>query len=332
MSGGPSFVRKPGVYRSNLELTTSLGNNFIDAKEQFAPAHGINGDAAAAQNGLQNGDAIHGRVSQNGDNHNGNGDANGHDKRHARNTPLSLWTERDGDVLYVPRINWGRAGLQEEPSQYDITVKLFFLGGNVPASERAAHAGEALDLTLKELRVPSINLLIVSYPGMSFDGDCEWEADKLNSAQGDDEAEYAAWSAVEELHHRGLVEKLGIAEFGSQKLARFLKRVRVPPTVDQINIKNCCNVPPPLTQLAKEQGIELLVHGDCTNILSEGTLRGLLGHGDGGAGVLAGPGTAAEGLRGDLTPQWVVKYTAVVRNRGVIENMGFFAGAQLNEA
>lgn len=192
-----------------------------------------------------------------------------------------------------------------------------------------------------------MSLLIVSFPGMSFEGDCEWEADKRNAAQGDDAAERATWrDAIEPLvleedddepptaRDAVVVQKVGIAEFGSEKLARFLagEGLRVKPSVDQINIKNCCNVPPPLVKLAKEEGVELFVHSDCTDVLPKGTLRELLGQGVRGAGVLADPGEGVEeGLRGDLTPEWVVKYTAVVRDRGVIENKGYFAGAVLNE-
>ncbi len=174
-----------------------------------------------------------------------------------------------------------------------------------------------------------MDLLIVSFPGMSFEGDCEWEADKQNAGQGNIDDEIASWSAVEELHRAGLAKKLGLAEFGTEKLSRFLQAVQVRPAVNQINLKNCCNVPPPLAKLAKEQGIDLLVHSDCTDILPKGTLRELLGPGLGGAGLLADPATGAGGLQGDLTPQWVVKYTAVVRDRGVIEYKGYFAGAGL---
>lgn len=311
VSGGPSIIRKPGSYRSNLELTNSLRSNFLSAQQDYAvtPTGDLNGNGTANGNG----------------NGNVNGNGNG---SHSDKTPVSLWTAQDGHALYVPRIDWAAAGLQEEPSQYDITVKLFFLT-NAPASERAQHAREALDLTLKELGVPCVDLLVLSYPGMSFDGDCEWEADKMNAGQGNDDLECATWAAAEDLHRQGLVKNLGIAEFGSEKLARFLKRVQVRPTVDQINIKNCCNVPPLLVELAKEKGITLLVHSDCTDILPKGTLRELLGQGLQGAGVLADPDAANGGLRGDLTPQWVIKYTAVVRDRGVIENKGYFAGAEL---
>ncbi|OAA68156.1 glutamate-cysteine ligase modifier subunit [Niveomyces insectorum RCEF 264] len=316
----------------------------------------------------------------------GNGHANGgadHKKRRRRQPPLAAWTYREGSVLYVPRIDWplnagadvetrssssgssSSGGLQEEETQYDITVKLFFLP-QASVADRAQYAEEALALVFRELGVDRIDLLVLSFPGMSFEGDCEWEADKINALQGNDDEEVATWAATAETFAKqGRVRRLGVAEFGSEKLARFLDRVAVPPAVDQINVRNCCNVPPPLVALAKDKGIELLVHTDCTDILPPGTLRELLGPGPRGAGVLAdgnsskrpvgakdgnngtgmhevgntsrgSPSTTEstdaappDALSGDITPQWVIKYTAVVRNRGVIENMGYFAGAGL---
>ncbi|ROV96271.1 hypothetical protein VMCG_07699 [Cytospora schulzeri] len=327
VSGGPSIIRKPGAYRSNLELTNSLRSNFLSAKQDYATPPTSN----TPENGLSDVESQQQQTVP-------------PTPTTITPTPLSSWTAQDGDTLYIPRIEWDAdsEGLQEDPSQYDITVKLFFLPNNNknnnnsssdPAS-RARHAREALALVTRELRVPSVSLLVVSFPGMSFEGDCEWEADRKNASQGSDAEELATWArAVEPLHDEGLVARLGVAEFGSEKLARFLDApVRVAPSVDQINVKNCCNVPPPLVGLAREKGIELLVHSDCTDVLPEGTLRELLGRGVRGAGVLADPaGGVEEGLRGDLTPLWVVKYTAVVRDRGVIENKGYFAGAELVE-
>ncbi|EAQ92282.1 hypothetical protein CHGG_00517 [Chaetomium globosum CBS 148.51] len=309
VSGGPSIIRKPGAFRSNLELTNSLRSNFLAAQ-------GDNAVEIAHGNGVANGT--------------GNGSANGvnlHLETGGR-PPTSLWTAEKDGVLYVPAIDQGDHGLQEEPAQYDITAKLFFLPG-APVSQRSQYAKEALEHVLRELRAPSVDLLIVSFPGMSFEGDCEWEADRKNATQGSDVDEIATWPAVEELHRAGLAKRLGLAEFGSEKLSHFLQEVQIRPAVNQINLKNCCNVPPPLAKLAKEQNIDLLVHSDCTDILPKGTLRELLGQGLGGAGLLADPGTGAGGLQGDLTPEWVIKYTAVVRDRGVIENKGYFAGAQL---
>lgn len=340
VSGGPSIIRKPGAYRSNLELTNSLRSNFLAAKQDYAIVANSTRSSSPTNAAQQ-----HQQSSSSNNNGSSNGfTSNGHSSSDSPTptpttktpTPLDQWTLQDGDTLYIPRVDWeaNEGRLQEDPNQYEITVKVFFLPTST-LSERKAYAREALSLVMRELGggVSSVSLLIVSFPGMSFEGDCEWEADKNNGAQGDDPSELTTWAeAIEPLYHEGLVKKLGIAEFGSDKLKRFLAGVTVKPSVDQINIKNCCNVPPPLVQLSKEKGIELYVHSDCTDVLPKGTLRELLGQGIRGAGVLADPAEGIEeGLRGDLTPQWVVKYTAVVRDRGVIENKGYFAGAVLTE-
>lgn len=339
VSGGPSIIRKPGAYRSNLELTNSLRSNFLAAKQEYASAT-PNGTA----NGHANGSAATNGTAVAGATPNGIADDAAVDTQTRTTTttttkqpiPLPSWTSQDPSdgTIYIPRIDWSPdvTGLQEDPSQYDITVKIFYLPTSDVAS-RAACTRRALSLVLRELGVSSVSLLIASFPGMSFEGDCEWEADKLNASQGDDGSELATWaSALEPLHDEGLARQLGIAEFGSEKLGRFLAGARVKPAVDQINIRNCCNVPPPLVSLARAEGIELFVHSDCTDILPKGTLRELLGHGIRGAAVLADPAEGVhDGLSGDLTPQWVVKYTAVVRDRGVIENKGYFAGAGLVE-
>lgn len=315
ISGGPCIIRKPGIFRSNLEFTNSLRSNFVAAQEDYS----------AATSPTSNGSPVNGTNGNNGHSYeqvNGNGVNGYHDNATA------AWTEKDGDVIYIPRIDWTGAGLQEERSQYEITVKLFFLP-QTPVDQRAGYIAEALRLVKKELGVADVDLLIASFPGISFEGDCEWEADKLNAKMGSEADEVATWSALESLHEQGAIQRLGIAEFGSQKLAHFLSQIKTMPEVDQINLKNCCNVPPPLAQLAKEKGIELLTHGDCTDILPSGTLRDLLGTGQLGAGILADDESDENGLKGDLTPQWVVKYTAFVKDRGVIENKGYFAGAEL---
>lgn len=82
-------------------------------------------------------------------------------------------------------------------------------------------------------------------------------------------------------------------------------------------------MPKPLILYAREQGIQLLTHNDCTDILPTGTVREIL------EGIFGADDEKERGdwLRGDIVPQWVVKYTAVVRDRGVIENKGYFAMA-----
>lgn len=296
MSAGPSIIRKRGSNgRSNLELINSLRDAFSAAQTDYAP------------------------------------ETNGAENTTSQQPPIELWTERaqDGKALFIPRVNWKGAGLREEAGQYEITVKLFLLP-NTPVEQRERYARDALELVRKELSVQTIDLLVVSFPGISFSGtNCEYEADALNAQQGNLREEIHTWTTViESLHREGLAKRLGVAEFGSEKLAKFLQGVTIKPVVNQINLKDCCNVPPPLKQVALEAGVELNVHRDCTDVLPPGTLRELLG--PPGAGVLAGDG-GGKGLKGEVLPQWVVRYMAFVRDRGVIENKGYFAGAELDE-
>lgn len=205
---------------------------------------------------------------------------------------------------------------------------------------------EAINLVLKELGTKSVDLLIVSFPGISFDADDEESDldDPISAPTSENEAGQdgepasedmetmiTTWKTLEKLHSEGLVSQLGISEFGCARLEKFLPQTTVKPSVDQINVRDCNVVPKPLILYAKQQKIELLTHNDCTNVLPRGTLREILGSGEKGAGVLAGSDEDSERLHGDVEPQWVVKYTAVVKDRGVVESKGYFAVAELRD-
>ncbi|KAI9694705.1 MAG: hypothetical protein M1822_000321 [Bathelium mastoideum] len=301
MGGGPSVIRRATFEKSNTELTNALRENIVASQRTFAPDH-------------SNGTTRDTRPS------------------------YEAWTSQEGSDLFIPKIDFSHSGLAEERQQYDITVKLFYLP-DAPTSQRRAHTREAIDLVLKELHVPSIDLLIVSFPGVTFDADDEEEEemsdDAVSGGSGpngipaeDLDVMVETWRALEELYKESIIAKLGLAEFGTQRLAKFLPKTSVRPSVDQINVRDCCVVPKPLILYAKQEQIELFTHNDCTNILPRGTLRELLGPGDKSADVLTGS-EREEGLQGEVEPQWVVKYTAVVRDRGVVENKGYFAVAKL---
>ncbi|KAF1918398.1 hypothetical protein BDU57DRAFT_555986 [Ampelomyces quisqualis] len=302
MSGGPSVIRRPFFEKSNTELTSSLRANF-----------------AAHQPGAS---------------------------RDATPKPsYQSWTTQSHSALSVPTHT--PSPLTEPREAYDITVKLFYLP-NIPADRRCAQTREAIELVLKELGVSSIDLLIVSFPGISFDADDE-DSDFEDSPSAphsasendggcidsevppeDMETMITTWRALEKVQEEGLVSRLGIAEFGVTRLGKFLEQTKTKPSVNQINVRDCCVVPKPLIIYAKQQKIELLTHNDCTNILPRGTLRQILGSEENGSGVLASK-HGEDGLKGDVEPQWVVKYTAVVKDRGVVENKGYFAVAELRE-
>ncbi len=311
MGGGPSVIRRPTSEKSNTEFTSALRANFHAS--QHAATYLPNSHI-----------------------HHGNGITNGSS---ASNPSYKAWTTQESSCIFIPSIDFSNSGLTEERSQYEVTVKLFFLP-NKPASCRCAQTREAIALVLKELHVPSIDLLIVSFPGIAFDTDdeeesgeeSEQEAELTTDANAEDvDTLIKTWACLEKLHDEGVIVKLGLSEFGTERLSKFLRQARVRPSVDQINVRDCCVVPKPLILYAKQEKIELLTHNDCTNILPRGTVRELLGPGTAGAGVLADVSGSGEGLRGDVEPQWVIKYTAVVKDRGVIENKGYFAMAEIHD-
>jgi glutamate--cysteine ligase regulatory subunit len=304
MSSGPSVIRRPFFEKSNTELTSSLRANFT--------AHQSSSSSGTTPS----------------------------------KPSYTTWTTNTDSALYIPTHT--PSPLSEERESYDITVKLFYLP-NIPTDRRCAQTREAIELVLKELGTSSIDLLIVSFPGISFDAEDEDsdfddppsapQSTSENNDGGcldaevppeDIETMVTTWRSLEKLHEEGLVSRLGIAEFGVTRLSKFLEQTKIKPSVNQINVRDCCVVPKPLILYAKQQQIELLTHNDCTNILPRGTLRQILGSGDHGSGVLAGQDNA-DGLKGDVEPQWVVKYTAVVKDRGVVENKGYFAAAELRE-
>ena len=295
VSDSASLLKRPLSEKSNTELVEALRSNFALAK------------------GTANlGDSENDQYRESG-----------------RAAAGSAWISQEGARIFIPAVNFSNSGLAEERAQYDITVKLFFLPGSSVAL-RCAQAREAVDLVLKGLHMPSIDLLIVSFPGITFESANECPDDATGDANTDMHTIVETWRCLERLRSRGLVLRIGVAEFGQQRLQEFLPWVTVRPAVDQINIPDVCLVPKDLVAYAESENIKLFTHSDCTNILPRGTIRNLLG--PSGAGLFAesvNTDMDPHGLEGDIQPQWVIKYTAVVQNRGVIENKGYFAMAQL---
>ena len=154
---------------------------------------------------------------------------------------------------------------------------------------------------------------ILSLPNQTFD-----ENDLDNSEieafqQQIGTAVLPLWRKLSELRAQGRIGRLGVAEFSRQQL-EVLKQVvgreqLALPEVDQVNLQDCCVLPKALINYAKEEGIELLTHGDSTDILPQETFQSLL---------QAHLPAAAKVLR----PNFVLKYSAFITCRGLITKKG----------
>ncbi|KAF8467224.1 hypothetical protein BDZ91DRAFT_136258 [Kalaharituber pfeilii] len=286
--------------------------------------------------------------------------------RASKSSPSSwLHIEPSGTVHVPSASSVPNPPLSEDRPSYDITAKLFYLP-RVPPSARASHAEEALGLVCEALGgIENVDLVIVSFPGIGFDADDEVgavmdenstlsselsaeKAEREEAGKVETETVLATYNTLADLVRAGKISKLGVSEFGSVRLRRLLRaldaqeaererkegkgKVSVRPRVDQINVRDCCVVPRELVAFAKREGVELLTHNDGGGevLAREGAAEVVREAGIWGLWTESGD-KAMDGDRKEyqVFPQWVVKYTAVVRDRGVVENKGYIAVAEV---
>ncbi|KAL1917871.1 uncharacterized protein VTP21DRAFT_3705 [Calcarisporiella thermophila] len=208
-------------------------------------------------------------------------------------------------LLEVPDIR--RMKLYDEDREdLDITVKFFYLPNS---NKNATHfpppeyIGEALDHLEKLLGTKAIDTFILSFSGKSFSKDST--EDKIHE-------QIAAWRELEKVHDR--IGKLGVSEFSLNNLKTFVEAATIPPAVNQINLNDCCSAPKDLIRFARERDIELLSHSDHNDILPTHTLNT----------ILTEHGISSEET---LVPRWVVRYSIMIRCRGIIADRGYIVKA-----
>lgn len=116
---------------------------------------------------------------------------------------------------------------------------------------------------------------------------------------------------MESFKKEGKVKALGISEFGILRLDTFIPHIAIRPVIDQINLRDCCDVPSDLLDFSMAAGIKLMPHMDEDDPIPKDTLQEVL--------CDLKVNDTVEKMR------WVVKYTAVVKQRGVIENKGYIS-------
>ncbi|KAK9360246.1 hypothetical protein V1504DRAFT_408391 [Lipomyces starkeyi] len=210
----------------------------------------------------------------------------------------------------------------ERKAQVEITVKLFF----PPASSIAARA-KILErvLTQFEATTPeyvTISHLVLSFPEITFsDDDGEDLDDEDDSTLGSSISEqdiFDIWTVAVRTADWYKVRSVGVSDFSTARLEaliKFSKRMGLAlPSINQINIRDCCVLPPSLLALAKENGVKLLAHNDALNILPEESVRETVAL------------LMSENLTGTESKwswDWLLKITGVVASRGVVCGLGW---------
>ncbi|KAF9373807.1 hypothetical protein CPB97_000312 [Podila verticillata] len=201
---------------------------------------------------------------------------------------------------------------------------MFYLtapGSAVPLST------EQLNVAIQDLETAlgiseiKIDHFVLSLPHQSFDENGLDETEVLNFSKSVQDSVLPVWAKLSELRQSGRIGRLGVAEFGKQEL-EILKTAAdaqglTMPEINQVNLQDCCVLPKDLINYSKEQKIELLTHGDATEILPSATFSSIL------KPYL--PATAATAL----APNFVLKYSAFITSRGLITKKGYIVDASV---
>jgi len=224
-----------------------------------------------------------------------------------------------------------RAGL-------DVTVKFFYLSASGEAAESRYNpewTAEALNELKRTTGLETVDTFIASFPHFVFDDSnddgCLEDAkvrDVVKQSQNEDLLDMAAVDHVwAHLSGMSQIRSLGLSEFSLTRLQSFLASLPQSsrrPIVNQINLRDCCSIPPALATFAKQEHIKLFTHVDCSDLLPHETFLNLFDRYD-KAGHLPSP--LAGGALRQFEAKWVLKYTVVVKNRNVVADKGYIVAA-----
>ncbi|XP_010770976.1 glutamate--cysteine ligase regulatory subunit [Notothenia coriiceps] len=124
-----------------------------------------------------------------------------------------------------------------------------------------------------------------------------------------------AWEELESLVRSQRIAAIGTSDLDKDLLEELYNWAQVKPSSNQVNLASCCVMPPDLTAFAKEFDIQLLTHNDPKELMSAATFQEAV----------------QEGTQ-DLSAaiwrlEWVLRYSIIVKSRGIIKAKGYLVSA-----
>ncbi|XP_075147753.1 glutamate-cysteine ligase modifier subunit [Haematobia irritans] len=172
--------------------------------------------------------------------------------------------------------------LENQRNEISIGVKLF-----INKSNGLISIEEAVKSLMAILKVDYVDNLVVAYhPQDSVAMD-------MNDLKG-------IWNVLQECAEKKQICQLGIADLDSNTLRELCAEARIQPTIAQINLANCCVVPPELKEFCTEHDIQLLTHGDPEVLIADDDF-----------------------IIPQYTVDWSMRYQVHLRCRGVLTARGY---------
>ncbi|KAK9448181.1 uncharacterized protein V1518DRAFT_419903 [Limtongia smithiae] len=205
----------------------------------------------------------------------------------------------------------------------EVTVKIFFS----PVRTAVASRTNALQHALTQIRqsIPlsaPIAYLILSFPEITLvdndEDDDEETTTEVASALGEI---FEIWTIACKMASTFNIQSLGVSDFSASRLGALIKFCKsssfASPVVNQINIQDCCVLPPSFVRLAAENGVKLSAHNDVLDVLPEEEAAAIVAR--------TAPAGDIEGKQPPSNWEWFMKTTTVLADRGIVYALGWSA-------
>ncbi|XP_035508796.1 glutamate--cysteine ligase regulatory subunit isoform X1 [Dicentrarchus labrax] len=186
----------------------------------------------------------------------------------------------------------------EEREELKVSVKLF-LCESVLSSIR-----DAVEMACQTLAVSQLDSVIIA-PPEPLQGDSQ----TLAHLQ-------PAWEELEALVRSQRIAAIGTSDLDKDLLEQLYNWAQVKPSSNQVNLASCCVMPPDLTAFAKEFDIQLLTHNDPKELMSAATFQEAVQEGTQDLNIA------------DWRLEWVLRYSIIVKSRGIIKAKGYLVSAR----
>lgn len=124
------------------------------------------------------------------------------------------------------------------------------------------------------------------------------------------------WEELESLVLSKRIIAIGTSDLDKVLLEQLCQWAQVNPSSNQVNLASCCVMPPELTAFAKEYDIQLLTHSDPKELIPVLNFQ---------EAVIAG---IQDNLAYEWMTKWVLRYSVIVKSRGIIKSKGYLVHAK----
>ncbi|XP_041369133.1 glutamate--cysteine ligase regulatory subunit-like [Gigantopelta aegis] len=187
----------------------------------------------------------------------------------------------------------------DERGDLKVTAKLLFC-----VDQPVEVITEAVEKVLTDLDISFIETLLLAFPEMQE----KIDVDQIRPY----------WEVLEDLVAQERVLSIGTCDLDKGSLEELYEWAKVKPCTNQVNLASCCVMPQDLTEFAKANDIQLLTHSDPPEFMPADVLQEAI------------KSCTTEKDSFGWIPQWALRYSVIVKCRGIIRNKGYIFKAERN--